>query len=435
MSRNNNHNPIKEFIEETKALDWRIKILLISSILTSSGMGMLYSTSIFYITALGANEELYGRYLAITTIAALIAGAISSWLSDKYRRDVFIWIGTLVGFATLYLFYFRDLQMVLLGLIVFGISEGLLGPSMSAFFADITTDENRSTLFTLGFITNIVFSSMGSLVAAIYLQILNNQYGAIELWQIYYAGVVLLSIGTLPSFLLNDKMIKHTMHDDTTRDTKTTQDLDATSNSSAVSYKYPWFTPWIMLATYILVGLGAGFSIPFIPLFLKEIYSLDLSTIFYLNAVMGVSTGIGSLFATILSKRFGRIKVIALSEFIATLVLFTLVFHFPVELVLPMLVVRQAFMNMASPLLSTVIMSSVKRTQRAKWSIGLQFGWQIFNSIGMAVGGTIIVSLGYERSFLLTAILYMLSVFVILLIKEKRVEANKIEEISSIELA
>ncbi|MFX0063849.1 MAG: MFS transporter [Candidatus Hermodarchaeota archaeon] len=414
-------NPLLTYISDVRGLDWRPKVVLGAQTINAVANGMIFFVIIFYVLSLGGTVVDYGLLNGFLVVCAIIFGIISGIVSDRFRRDYMIWIGSAIMFVALLILVGRSLQNLMLGMIFIGIGNGLINPAFSGWMADITSNENRDSIFSFQFMINTAFMSIGAFFAGTIFFALGDSGDIIYL--VMLTALVCFIPFMLSMFIIRDvRYIK-----------KADSPLSAEESLEEVSvapapisrpepvkkYEYSSRTPYIMLISQMVIAFGAGLSIPFIPLFLSQRYMLELGAIGYLEGAIAIATGIGAVSSSLVSKRFGRVKVILVVQLIATFVLLSLVFHLPLVMVIPFLLIRSSFMNMANPLINTVVMSSIGEHRRSTWSMVMQLGWQILNVVGQVVGSLIILGLSFENSFIITAIIYFVSVLSLLLIKER----------------
>jgi predicted MFS family arabinose efflux permease len=156
-----------------------------------------------------------------------------------------------------------------------------------------------------------------------------------------------------------------------------------------------------------LIGFGAGFIVPLLNLFFAGKFAATTEEIGILNALSNVTLVVGTLSAPVMSRKLGKVKAIALCEFLSMpfIMLMTL------SPVLPLagfaFITRNALMNMAGPVSGTFQMEMVTETERATTNGLLVTADNIPRAITASVSGGMMASGDYFTPFLATTCSYL----------------------------
>jgi MFS family permease len=160
----------------------------------------------------------------------------------------------------------------------------------------------------------------------------------------------------------------------------------------------------------LLIGLGASIFTPYINLFFAERFSVASQLLGVLFSLSALLTGIGSLIAPRLAKRFGgKIRAVVLTQ--ASSLVFLLLMGFA-----PLLgvsagayLLRGMLMNMALPLLDAFSMEQVveneQGTVNSARNLTLQLGW----AVGPFLSGLMQKRYGFAPLFISTFLFYAVS--------------------------
>jgi len=190
-------------------------------------------------------------------------------------------------------------------------------------------------------------------------------------------------------------------------------------------------TPIMICTADILSGLGLGMSIRYFPIFFLE--NLKLSPVFvqilYILSPMGQA--ILMYIGQKLSLSLGRCKMTIIYKWtgVAFMAGMIAAYHWnlPCALVCAFFVLRTSFVNATSALTKSVLMDSVPKEERGKWSslesINM-FGWS-----GSAIlGGILVGKKGLIFNFIVTAIIQLIATFPILtLLSRDGIEGMMVE--------
>ena len=159
----------------------------------------------------------------------------------------------------------------------------------------------------------------------------------------------------------------------------------------------------------ILVGLGAGLVIPFMNLYFKIVFNADSSRIGTYFSIMQVFLFLGMLTAPQLSKRFGMINTIVLTELLSIPFMFILALTTNLPLAVIAFVARGTLMNLNLPVSANFEMELVNPNEQAFTNAISTLSWQGAWTISSWLGGQIIEKYSFAWSFYVTIGFYFLS--------------------------
>jgi MFS family permease len=160
---------------------------------------------------------------------------------------------------------------------------------------------------------------------------------------------------------------------------------------------------------HILVGLGAGLTVPFLNLYFRDRFLLDSAKIGYLFSFSQIMMITGTLLAPFISKIFGKIKTVIISQILSVPFLFILSITYNLPLAAISFLLRATLMNMAQPLVMNFSLEIVKKNDRPFVSGILNMAWLSAWGVSANLGGKIIEMKGYFIPFNLTLMAYIIS--------------------------
>jgi MFS family permease len=173
--------------------------------------------------------------------------------------------------------------------------------------------------------------------------------------------------------------------------------------------------PYLLFASDFIIAVGAGMTIAYFPLFFSQQEGLSpvaLSLLF--AAVPALIAAVGLLLVP-LSQRCGRAPAALLANALGTLCLFALwlALRLPTPVVCAFYLVRGGAMNGSAAIQRGLLMDVVPKRLRGRWS-ALE-ALTSFTWTGSALfGGWLVAGGSYTASFLYTAIIYAVALFVFL---------------------
>ncbi|WP_446752969.1 MFS transporter [Vulcanisaeta sp. JCM 16161] len=160
-----------------------------------------------------------------------------------------------------------------------------------------------------------------------------------------------------------------------------------------------------------LIGLGAGVIIPLFSLWFYLKFHINIASLGIVYAISNATLALGTLMAPAISRILhSRVISVVTLEGLATGVLAIMPSIYNLPLLLALFIVRNTLMNMANPLLTSLINELVPREER-----GRVFGlWNMISSIPRAVGpgiGGYLMDIGYlDLPLYITSALYATAV-------------------------
>jgi MFS family permease len=187
-----------------------------------------------------------------------------------------------------------------------------------------------------------------------------------------------------------------------------------------------------VITPHVIVGVGAGAVIPFIPLYLHQTFGATSSEIGNTMGLVQSAVVIGYLLSPLISRRFGVLKSIIIVQLASLPFMAIMGFNSSLVIVTAAFLLRNVLMNMSGPFVEQFNMENVRDEER-EFTASLDiFFWNLSWAITPAIAGAVIERFGYKPLFLVTIGFYALSSFVylVMLNAQKRLETDtlKVEE-------
>ncbi|MEK7485739.1 MAG: hypothetical protein AABZ60_15560, partial [Planctomycetota bacterium] len=198
---------------------------------------------------------------------------------------------------------------------------------------------------------------------------------------------------------------------------------------------YDWGRIIYVVLPNFIIGLGAGLTIPFMPLFFKNIFHLESEDFSLFNSLTAVGVFLTSVIVPALQKQYGSLVAIIWSQSAAVVALILLAstecystWPWALSFAIFCYMLRQPLMNMAGPALSELGMSyagernqeMVGALQSSLWSGSWFLSSQIFGGLRKA-------GFPYYGVFLITSAFYMVGIFFCyILIRKYRVQCASV---------
>lgn len=162
----------------------------------------------------------------------------------------------------------------------------------------------------------------------------------------------------------------------------------------------------------LIIGLGAGFSIPLFTYYLSMKFNVDSGPIGTLSALASFTMIPLYIIMPYLRKSLGYFRAIVLPQAFSIILLMLIPISPNFIIASLFYIARQALMNIPNPLISSFMMRNISQKSRATANAIINMSWNLPNSISVTLGGYI-MDRYLDLPIYITSIFYI--VYVILL--------------------
>jgi MFS family permease len=375
-------------------LNRNVVLLIAGGSLFSVPLGFVFVAVPVYLERLPAiPTALIGAVLATTGLVAVAFIVPMGILADRFGRRLMLALGGGVAATAIVLLAFLDtLEGFLAVAALFGTAQALYFSTWNALLADASSDDTRTTVFSLSFFATSVAFAAGSLLGVIADQAVQGGATPQAAYQPVFLGLGLflfLVPGILPFVRLP-------------RRTPLGRRPLLPRRSFGVIVKF--------FVANILIGFGAGIIIPLFSLWFLLRFALGEAFSGPLFAVSSVVNAFAFLVAPAFARRAGMIRAVVAAQAAATILLFLIPFAaalgaLAVALVAALYVARAAFMNMTWPVMSSFLMGAVDPDERAAASAVTGAAFQLPFAVSTTLG-SYLLTVDLALPFYLTSLLY-----------------------------
>ncbi len=379
------------FLEIPRKVRW----IIYANTLGAVGFGYLIIFITGYLKEINVAPDIIGLILGAEGAAMVLSAIPLGIYSDRRGRKKLLIVASIILPPSIFVFAFTlDTLWLVLASIVAGVGEGAFLSTWNAIIADQTTRDQRNAAFSLSFVLNNVSSGIG-LALPVTFPALEGWLG-VDSHTIHIDALLLTNaLGLLApvAFYILLRGYRVTVRPRETR---------------------PMRADWKPLLKFSslngLIGLGAGFFVPLVALWLLLKFGVQDTWSGPVLAVSNLTIGLAGVVSAPLARRFGSVRAIVLVEAFSTIFLFTLAFMTNAILAVGIYVVRAALMNMSSPISDSFLMGIVSPDQRGLASAVNSIIWRLPNSITTVVGG-ILMQMGlFDVPILLATGFYLASI-------------------------
>ncbi len=406
-------------------------VIVIGASINNLAAGLLEPTVAPYLEILGASSQEIGTILSARFMIVAIASLPLALFASQLGLKRFLYlsaIGTIFGGITL--MSIEGKTAILWFYLFIGFASAIFSGPGIALIAE-NTGTKRIAAFSLFFATWMIPTALGALISTIWFWNV-SEYTPEKLSSIFPLTMLVMIVGSVVFIVL----MFFTNRNEVRKRPETVTDIKHVPIKNQFQLL---FSPAIALPLSLLIfseflsGAGAGSSLPYLTPFLKSLGATpgELSIlVFVMNIFMGVATQL----SPILTKRFGDLRVFAVTMSLSVCCLLGIVFSNDLLTSSLFFILRGAFANMNAPITSSRMLSfietRVRATGAATTSTVRWAGWSLFSP----VSGGIIDDYGYNVAFTFTSIIYMITLVIFIRVVQRFKSLDEITSESSIHL-
>ncbi len=375
-----------------------------------------------YILARGYPKDFLGLLSALPSAVALLAAVPMGALSDRIgRRRAMIWgtLGSVLGVAAVA--WGGSSGVLVVAVLVIGMGSELFNVSAAPFMMENSAQRERTALFSASFGLSTLAGFVGSLIGG---QLPGLMSSALSLTPDSASayGAALLVSPALMALSLGPLLWMQ----EPPRPNRPVNWAVPNARLIALAIQDTWMRvraapvlAWRglrhqklivkLLVPNVLIGLGAALLIPYMNVFFRERHNVPDGTLGLVFAISSVVTGVATLAAPLLARRWGKVRAVAFTQGFSLPFLLMIGFAPWLSLAVAGFWTRAALMNMAGPLYSAFMMEQVAQSERATVNAFASITWNLGWAIGPYVSGVVQQQWGFSPLFVATAILYGLA--------------------------
>jgi MFS family permease len=331
-------NNVINYLGRVRGFNRNAKLFLVSTFLNGLGISLLVLLYNLYILSLGFRQDMIGLVTLVACLAAVAASLPMAWAATRlgYKAAQILGItgaALSIGLALV----LPTGEALIVSELIWGVTFTLMLIVGAPFMSENSSEVDRPYLFSIQFVLLMLTAFIGSLFGGE----LPRLFGAFlkvgtespEAYQGALAvAVALMFASAVPMFFLGAPKGRH-----------------AHTVRPRLAVKDRIKVMRLLLPT-LLSAAGAGMFVPFVNVFWRLSHNLDDATIGQIFAVSALlMTGLG-LFAPVLSRRWGMVRVMVVTQFLSVVGLLLFGFSPWFTLALFGYLGRDVLMNLSRPL-------------------------------------------------------------------------------------
>ncbi|WP_043816716.1 MFS transporter [Deinococcus maricopensis] len=341
----------------------------------------------FYLRALGLGAEWQGFVNALPALTLVVAGIPAASLARRISNARTLQIGAALGVVgTALLACANGAGLAVAGGLVQGVGAAFLVVSSAPFMANHSDEASRVTMFSAqsalmtgaGFLGNLLGGRVPTWAASV---LGGGAHDLRALRVAIIASAVMQLLGLLPLLRLRPSG----------RPRKALQGRTLAVRDRAQMFR--------LVFPNVLVGLGAGATIPFLNVFIEGKFQVSYASLGTLFAWTSLATAVTALVQPWLVRRLGQIRAVLVVQASSLPFLALLGFAPELWMVSVALFTRGALMNAAGPVYSAYAMDTLHEGDRNAYSAVNTIAWDLGWALSSLASGVVRAHLPFGSAF------------------------------------
>lgn len=419
---------ISNMIIEVRSWSRNIRLFFLANIFYQIGTGLFSLLYNLYIQGLGYGDTMNGRVVSIQSLATALMFVPIGLIGDRASCKLLLIVGSLFS-GLLFLgrsFMGSESCLVALSVLV-GLFASIFQVLAIPYLAENINKAQRLRMFS--FFSSVVlasqvFGSMGGGVLADLLQAAGITRLA-SLQTVLFLGSIATLAAVIPLLFITEssKSSIQVLPKDGNKvpwqpDPESSEELLAESrsgkpdNKTASAAKDYMFISRVLMAQ-LLIGLGSGLVVPYLNLYFTNRFSVSLSAMSILISLGQVMTIFSMLIGPSLAAKVGPVKAVVIFQLLSLPFLMLTGFTNLLVVASVSFLFRQALMNAANPIQSSIMIDRVSDRRRGVANSLMQtafmLGWATMGPVQSYFVTTYGTYWGYALTFSITGLLYVIA--------------------------
>lgn len=338
-----------------------------------------------YVVTYGFGLEFYGYGLGVFYAFMGITSIPGGHLSDLYGRKTLLVIGLLLtATGAALLLPFASMAAVLMATGLAGAGTGLAHPALHAYIADVSKTRMALSYGTV-FALSIALSSPGAIIVGWLVDCAATR--ALGLLMSLCISVFTMLIAATLALLINER-----------RDARPVEPVSLSQNERKVLAAFA--------GTYMVMGTGAGLTIPFFSMFFLERFAATPSQLGIILTLGIAFIAVGQLVCGYLGDKIDKLRFMVAAMALVVPLSFAIVLAPVLLLSAVFYVARMACANMVWPIWTALFMTHMQQRVRGRAQGIISTLWCFSYMVSVSLGGHVFKQIG-GWVFPVTAVLYL----------------------------
>lgn len=372
------------------------RIFLLTTLVTGAAISLYWIDFNLFLEAIGLTPSTIGLLASVASLAGVAAALPASAIADRIgRRNALLIGGSLLALAFTGFTLTSSVAALVPLVACYGAGAQALNVVALPFLAEHSTSENRNELFAAQFastnITNIAAAIAGGAVASRLAGILGLGSSGVGP---YRAVLGIMTVLALAGLLLTLRIA-----DDRPAGRRAEGSRPrGRSLLSRFAVEHRGLMARLLLPGF-LTSLGAGQIIPFLNVFIRGRFHLDLASLNAVFAVTSLGTVLAIMLQPALARRFGKVGSVVLVQTVSIPFFLVLGFSPVLWTVIGAMAVRNSLMNAGNPIFNAFAMEQLSPAERATFSAAASLLWSLGWAIAAPFYSLLQATLGFDGGY------------------------------------
>ncbi|WP_397344435.1 MFS transporter [Paenibacillus sp. Y412MC10] len=389
---------------EWNRLNRNIRLFFLANLLYQIGTGMFSVLYNLYVQTLDYPDTMNGTLVSVQSFATALIFIPIGLLGDRTSHKLLLMTGALFTGLS---FMGRSLASGESALIVLSAAAGLFAAFFQViavpFLAGNSDKKQRLKLFSYHFSLVLAAQVIGSSGGGYLADVLQSAgWSKIQSLQaVLFTGGAASALAFVPLLLVRQKPAH----------------ASAAPPGPALSHPLPSSAreDWSAIAKFtlaqLIVGLGSGLVVPYLNLYFTNRFAVSLTAVGILISLGQVMTIVSMLIGPSLASRIGPVKAVVLFQMMSLPFLLLTGFTNLFAVACFSFLFRQALMNAANPIQSSITVDRVSDARRglanSMTQTAFMLGWATMGPVQSYLLTAYGTYWGYALTFSMTGILYI----------------------------
>lgn len=352
-----------------------------------------------YIKELNMGESFLGTILSLRILATALFSIPGAMIVNRWGKKKGIMFGAFfVPIACILQGYFENPWLILMVATIQGCAMSFILVAEGPFFMENGTPRNRLRLFSYSFADSVFATMIGYFAFGSITHNLDKYMSPVEAlrYSIIFSGIIGLA-SCIFVFMIKDS--KKNYEESSYNIYKNMLSIVGQKNAQRfVIYNF-------------VIGFGAGLVVPYFNVYLKYKVNATTEQIGIIMSLAQAAMGAGGLITPFMAGKYGKVKTIIICQIVSIPFLMLIALPPSIVVVSVALFIRNALMNMATPIVNNMAMEMVKEQERPIFSSLNNISSNLSRALSAVIAGIIMNNFtnGYEIPYFITSIMYIVA--------------------------
>ncbi|MFC5407033.1 MFS transporter [Cohnella soli] len=393
-----------------------VRLFFLANILYQTGNGMFTVLYNLYVDSLGFGQNTIGSIVSVQSLAAALMIIPIGLLGDRSSRKTILIAGMLLTGCAYVASSFAETGLALRGFaIMSGLFTAFFQVTAVPYLAAHSDKSQRLRMFSFHFSVMLASQVVGSLTGGLLGDLLQSigWSATVSLRSALSLGGMLSLSACLPLLFTTGGAGSRSVA--TTREATSTSDskVQSVDKETADARRREWRLILRITLAQLLIGFGSGMVVPYLNVYFTDRFNVSLSAIGLLISLGQLMTVLSMLIGPSLVGRVGQVRAVVIFQLLSLPFLLLTGFTNVLFVAGIAFLFRQALMNAANPIQSSILVDRISDTRRGVANSLTQtvfmLGWASMGQVQPQLISHYGTYWGYVLTFSITGALYVTS--------------------------